>query len=99
MREKHLRKSNILSKNTGQSPARLLKMLLFQLCFSNIFLVQINNLVSPSVNSQIVDKTSKPVIAEVHPSNNILRGKRPSMTILASEIFKLTLIWSLTFLT
>ena len=46
MFEKHLWKSDILSKDAGR-PASLLKMSLFHRCFSNILLVKINYLIYP----------------------------------------------------
>ena len=47
MFEKHLWKSNILSKDAGHRPASLLKMSLFHRCFSNILLVKTSYLVYP----------------------------------------------------
>ena len=60
---------------------------------------QINKLVSVSetstVNTHILHKTSKSIIAEVHPSSTMLPGKRPSITILVSKIWKFPQIqWS-----
>ena len=46
MFEKHLWKSDILSKDAGHRPASLFKMSLFHRCFSNILLVKTNYLVS-----------------------------------------------------
>ena len=46
MFEKQLWKSDILSKDGGHRPASLLKISLFQRCFSNILLVKTNYLVS-----------------------------------------------------
>ena len=43
---KHLWKIHILSKYSGRSPAPLLKISLFHRCFSNIWLVKTNSLVS-----------------------------------------------------
>ena len=40
------------------------------------------------VNNQSVHKTSKSIIAKIHPNNTILPRKRPSMDSLASEISK-----------
>ena len=40
MFEKHVRKSDILSKDAGHRPASLLKMSFFYRCFSNILLVK-----------------------------------------------------------
>ena len=51
MFEKHLWESDILRKDAGQSPASLLKMSLFYMCFSNILLVKTNYLVSTSVEN------------------------------------------------
>ena len=49
MFEKHLWKSDILSKDSGHRPASLLKMPLFHRCFSNILVVKTNYLVSTYV--------------------------------------------------
>ena len=49
MFEKHLWKSDILSKDAGHRPASLLKMSFFHSCFSNILLVKTNYLVSTEV--------------------------------------------------
>ena len=43
-----------------------------------------------TLNTQSVHKTSKSIIGEIHPSNTISFEKRPSITILVSEICKLT---------
>ena len=45
--DKHLWKSDILSKDASHGPASLLKMSLFHRCFSHILLVKTNYLVSP----------------------------------------------------
>ena len=45
MFEKHLWKSDILSKDAGRWPAYLFKMSLFHMCFSNILVVKANYLV------------------------------------------------------
>ena len=53
---------------------------------------QINKPVSVSetstVNTHILHKTSKSIIAEAHPNSTMLPGKRTSMIILVSEICK-----------
>ena len=49
MFEKHLWKSDILSKDTVHGPASLLKMSLFNRCFSNILLLKVKYLVSTQV--------------------------------------------------
>ena len=49
MFEKHLRKSDIFNIDAGPWPASLLKMSLFDSCFSNILLVKTNYLVYPLV--------------------------------------------------
>ena len=45
MFEKHLWKSDILSKDASRCPASLLKMSLFHKCFTNILLVKTDYLV------------------------------------------------------
>ena len=46
MFEKHLWKSDILSKDASHRPATLLKMSLLHMCFLNILLVKTNCMVS-----------------------------------------------------
>ena len=66
-------------------------MPLFQQCFFFAYFASANQQPSFSicgtsaVNTQSVHNTSKSIIAEIHPNDTILLGKRPSMAILASE--------------
>ena len=61
MFEKHLWKSDILSKDPGHRPKSLLKMSLFHRCFSNILLVKTNHLVYPYVEHWSEMGWSKPL--------------------------------------
>ena len=45
-----------------------------------------------TLNTQSVHKASKSIIVEIHPSNTILLGNRPSIAILSSEVCKVTQI-------